>query len=232
MQELGTCKLVLCLPAAPCYIQPTEDSWRRLQGWRRKRALLLPVYLLVLCSCHEMGIQQLSIVPAITHSSSRSWIRFTASPALAELALLHPHRDINTSHHQFPPNCPSSVVPPPSSRDSSTSWSVHLSQTEFELHGANPSSFWEFAMNCIYVLPQNPCVETLVPSVMVFGDRAFGRCLSHSLLFSPLFFLPLLPLSPYGQKAAVHKLARLHQTQLCHTLIFDFSASRSVRYKC
>lgn len=159
-------------------------------------------------------IQQLSIVPAaITHSSSRSWIRFTAFPALAELVLLHPHRDINTSHHHPLLTVPVLWFLSSKLRDSSTSWSVHLSQ-RLSLSSMEPilqaseSLLWTAYM-CFL---KNPCVETLVPSVMVFGDRAFGRCLSRSLLFSPLFFLPLLPLSPYGQKAAVHKRGRLHQT--------------------
>ena len=34
------------------------------------------------------------------------------------------------------------------------------------------------SMDCMFVYPQNSYVETLVPSVIVFGDRALGRWIS------------------------------------------------------
>ena len=180
----------------------------------------------------------ISLVPAaITHSSSRGWIylQFTVFPALAELVLLHPHKDINTSHHHPLPKGPSSVVPLlQAQRFQYQLSSVPFSETEFELHGANPPNFWEFVMNCVYVPPQKPLCWS--PNPQYDGIWRYSLW-EMSLLFSPLLspLLPPLPPSlsirpedscPQARKQVFTRL------QLCHTLIFNFSASRSVRNKC
>lgn len=79
-------------------------------------------------------------------------------------------------------------------------------------------------------LPQVHYVEPLIPSVMVFGDRAFRSnkdlSLIHSFSLWPSFFL--LPLSRIQQEffrlQARKQVLTRHWT--CHNLILDFPASK------